>query len=250
MKSLLIYVVFGLLLFVSVAAVGMPYNVTQMTETLTLLPELAGSTSATFMIYQGDWYAMSSASVSVSPSLSVSHYLDVGVSLGESISASCSAYQMPLSEYCKLSLSGSLSWLSLTLVEADPTLTLSSSLDVDLPLVPSGSPGLTVNATLAAQMTPHNASLSASITPVPFDVYASAYGSIRVFQTETQFGDHDATVTGSLSGSGTLTPIGWSYAKATVSVKSGSLKVSLSGTVYPGSPLSLKFALSHPLELF
>ena len=250
MKTLLVCALSVFVLSVSVATLGMPYNSTQMTDTLTLLPEFAGSTSATFMIYHGDWYAMSSASVSLFPSLSVTHYLDVGVSLDESISVSCSAFQMPMSDYFTLSLAGSVSWLSLTLLESDPTLTLSSSLDGEIPLESGGSPSVEVNATLSGQVAAHSGRLSATITPVPLDLSASAYASIRVFETETQFGESAATVTGTLSASGTLTPLDWSYGKATVSVESGSLKVSVSATVYPSQPMSVSLALSHPLELF
>ena len=101
MKSLLVYLVSGLLLFVSVAALGLPYNSTTLSETLTLLPEVSGGSSATFMIYHGNWYAMSSASLSVKDSLSVTHMLDVGVSLGDYVSVSCNAFQMPKAGNCR-----------------------------------------------------------------------------------------------------------------------------------------------------
>jgi len=250
MKSTLVYLVSGLLLFVSVSALGMPYNSTKLSETLTLLPELSGGSSATFMIYHGNWYAMSSASLSIKDSLSVTHMLDVGVSLGDYVSVSCNAFQMPNSGYCSLNASGSVAWLSATLLEADPTIKVSSSVDADFPLMGGGGLSVSASGSLSATMDRHRASINATLTPSPFDISARASASLHLFETETQFGDRDATISGSARLGASLTPLDFSSGTATLSARSGSLSGNVSATFRPGQPLSVRLGLSHPLKLF
>ena len=253
MKSLLarcVCVVALLTLCLPVATAGLPYYSAKLSETLTLLPSFSGGVSATFMVYHGDWYAMSSASLSIGDSLSVTHMLDVGVGLGDYVSVSCNAFQMPSIGLCTLSASGSLAWLSLTLIEADPTVKLDSTLDAQLPLVGGGGPSVSASGSLTATVGRHRGSLYATLTPAPFQVSAGVSASLHLFETETRIGDRDTTFSGTLRLGGALTPLDFTSGTATLLARSGVLSGSVSATFRPGQPLSLSLGLSHPLELF
>jgi hypothetical protein len=250
MKTLLVCVAVVLLLSIPLATYGFPYNSTQLTETLTVLPSLSGGVSAMFMVYHGRWNAMSQVSVSVKDSLSVTQLLNVGVSPVDELSLSCSVFQMPMAGMHTLSLSGTVSLFSATLVETDPTVKLSSSLSSKLPLSPSGTPTLDVDGSLSATMGAHRGSISATASLLPFDVSARASASIRVFEVGTRLGERDATITGTLRIDGSLTPLDWSSCAATLSSRSGTLNVSLSAILRPNQPLSVGLAVSHPLEIF
>jgi len=193
---------------------------------------------------------MSSATLSIGDSLSVMHILDVGVGLGDYVSVSCNAFQMPSVGVCSFSASGSLAWLSLEVIEADPTVTLDSTLDAELPLVGGSDPSVSASGSLSVTMGKHRGSIDATLTPAPFEFSARASASLRLFDAEARIGNRDATISGTVRLGATLTPLDFTSATAILLARSGGVSGSVSATFRPGQPLSLTLQLSHPLELF
>ena len=247
MKSLC--TVLLLLVFVACVASAVPYGSVRMVESVTLSPTPSCKGAATFVMHCADWFANAQAILGRSTSTYLAQYLMVGVQPAPSLDISCTAYQLPLSAYQALWLSGTATLAGTTIHEKDPFIRFDSTLEIEIPLAPQGAFAHEIDNSITFRWGGFSGSIETTVVPIPFDSSAEAYATLQLFSTAFSHSDSEFRVRGSAYAATSIVPLEWGYRLVTLSVGIGRSVGSLTITFAPNAPTSVGVSLSHPLDV-